>query len=217
MDPGGTVRVVIADGLPLFRCGVQTVLSQQLGFEVVGEADDAASALALLATAQADVLLVDAALPPTGGLELLQRVAAVQDLPLTLLLCPVCGPEELEAALGAGARGALQRSVSAETLVKAIRSVAAGEYWFGRGDASEIVRRVRERAVGHGPRPDSDGLTLRERAIVEGVAAGHSNRAIASQLGIAEDTVKHHLTDVFDKLGLANRTELATWAARRGR
>lgn len=217
MAGDGTVRVLIADAVPLFRIGVHAVLREQLGFELVGEATEADEALALVAEKRPDLVLLDAALPPSGCLAVLGRLAVAAAPPLTLVLSRVDGPEPLEEALEAGARGVLRRSVSADMLVKAIRSVAAGEYWLERGQASEIVSRVRARAVGLAPAlPRDDGLTRRERAIVECVAAGQSNREVATRLGIAEDTVKHHLSDVFDKLGVANRTELAAWATRRG-
>ena len=121
-------------------------------------------------------------------------------------------------ALELGARGVVLKEAATELLFKAIRSVVAGQYWVGRDVVTDIVRHLRERAAAVARRRPSpaESLTAREREIVAAVAAGDSNRQVAARLGLAEDTVKHHITNIFDKLGVSNRAEMASYAASHG-
>jgi len=212
------IRVGIADGQPIFREGLARLMEDDGGFEVVGLAGSGPEAVALARTARPDVLLLDLALPRAGGLDSLREIAGADADARVLLLA--AGPEEplLVDALQLGGRGVVARDATLDLLCKAIRTVVAGQYWVGRDAVTDIVRHLRERAAAAARQPSlpAERLTAREREIVSLVASGESNREAARRLCLAEDTVKHHLTNVFDKLGVSNRAELAAYAASHG-
>lgn len=217
-EPVGRVRVVIADDHPIFREGLRRLLEEDGGFEVVGQARDGAEAVRLVADLRPDVLVLDVAMPRVSGLDALRELAPGEGPTRVLLLTVAIEEPELVLALQLGVRGVVLKEAATELLFRAIRAVVAGEYWVGREHVTDIVRHLRERALAQGRRRSvpAERLTPRERQIVTAVAAGESNREAARRLGLAEDTVKHHLTNVFDKLGVSNRAELAAYAASRG-
>ncbi len=213
-----TVRVVIADDHPILREGLRRLLEDEGGFRVVGQAADGAEAVRLARELQPDVLLLDLAMPRVSGLEVLRELAASASGPRVLVLTVAIEDSQVVQALEMGARGVVLKEAATELLFKAIRTVVAGQYWVGRDTVSDIVRHLRERAAASArPRlSPADRLTRREREIVAAVAAGESNREVAVRLSLAEDTVKHHISNVFDKLGVSNRAELAAYAASHG-
>ena len=211
-------RVVIADDHPVLREGLRRLLEDDGAFAVVGEASDGAEAVRLGRELRPDVLLLDLAMPRVSGLEVLRALSVEEGGPRVLLLTVAIEDAQIVEALQLGARGVVLKEAATELLFKAIRTVIAGQYWVGRDTVTDIVRHLRERvgaAAGRRPSP-AERLTPREREIVAAVAAGVSNREIAARLGLAEDTVKHHVTNIFDKLGVSNRAELAAYAARHG-
>ena len=210
------IRVVIADDHPIFRDGLRRLLEEAGDFAVVGEAADGGQAVHLAETHQPDVLLLDVAMPRTSGLEALRMLAERASPVRTLLLTVAIDDAEMLEALRLGARGVVLKEAATEILFKAIRTVVTGQYWVGRDTVTDIVRHMREReaAARREPSP-AERLTPREREIVAGVAAGESNREVAQRLGLSEDTVKHHLTNVFDKIGVSNRVELTAYALSR--
>jgi DNA-binding NarL/FixJ family response regulator len=211
------IRVVIADDHPVLREGLRRLLEDDGGFEVVGQAADGAEAVRLARDVQPDVLLLDLAMPRVSGLEALRELAGSSSGPRVLVLTVAIEDAQILEALELGARGVVLKEAATELLFKAIRSVVAGQYWVGRDIVTDIVRHLRERAAAGRRLPSpAERLTPREREIVAAVAAGESNREVAHRLGLAEDTVKHHLSNVFDKLGVSNRAELAAYAASHG-
>jgi DNA-binding NarL/FixJ family response regulator len=114
-------------------------------------------------------------------------------------------------ALQLGARGVVMKEAATQLLMKAIRTVMAGEYWIGRESVGDIVEFMRMNASGDRP-PKNFGLTKREMDILTTIVAGLSNKEIARKFSLSEDTVKHHLTNIFDKVGVASRLELALFA-----
>jgi len=214
----GPIRVAIADDHPILREGLRRLLEDDGGFEVVGQASDGAEAVRLARELHPDVLLLDLAMPRVSGLEALRELSAWAAGPRVLLLTVAIEDAQVVEALQLGARGVVLKEAATELLFKAIRNVEAGQYWVGRDVVTDIVRHLRERAAPAGPRTPSpaERLTAREREIVAAVAEGESNREVAQRLALAEDTVKHHISNIFDKLGVSNRAELAAYAASHG-
>jgi two-component system nitrate/nitrite response regulator NarL len=216
--PSEIIRVAIADDHPILREGLRRLLEDDGGFEVVGQASDGQEAVLLAREERPDVLLLDLAMPRASGLDALRELSASGGGPKVLLLTVAIDDAQVVEALELGARGVVLKEAATELLFKAIRSVVAGQYWVGRDTVTDIVRHLRERAAAIARRRPSpaERLTAREREIVAAVAAGDSNRQIAARLGLAEDTVKHHITNIFDKLGVSNRAEMAAYAASHG-
>lgn len=204
------VTIVIADDHPLFRDGLRKLLESEPGFCVVGEAADGADAVRLVREQAPDVLLLDLSMPRTGGLEALRAMA---DGPTrVIILTAAIRQTEVLHALQLGARGVVLKEAATRQLIDDIRHVVAGKLIVGEETVEDLVQALRHpSAVSRGRQY---GLTPRERDIVSAVAAGRSNREIADQFAISVQTVKHHLTSIFDKTGVSSRLELAIFASR---
>lgn len=210
----GHVRIVIADDHPLFRDGLRRLLQAEPGFEVVGEASDGEALLSLVKQIRPDIILLDLAMPRQDGMEVLRELAA-SDLPVrTLLLTASIDKAQIVRALKLGAYGVILKESTTQRLYDGIRCVMAGQYWVGRESVSDLVRALRSVSSPSegGVRPRDFGLTPRELEIVTLVVAGYSNPDIAIRCSISEQTVKHHISNIFDKLGVSNRLELALFA-----
>jgi two-component system, NarL family, nitrate/nitrite response regulator NarL len=208
------IRVLIADDHPIVRYGLRRLLEDAAEFRVVGEAADGGEAVALARQLSPDVLLLDVSMPRLSGLEALRQLSISQSPVLTVLLSESLDNGKLIEAVRLGARGVVFKESAPSLMVKALRSVMAGQYWVGRDTVADLVRSLQEsRSAPAGPEPKPGSrLTPREREMVAAVTAGRSNKEIAAKLAVSEDTVKHHLTNIFDKLGLSNRIELAVFA-----
>jgi two-component system, NarL family, nitrate/nitrite response regulator NarL len=209
------IRIVIADDHPIFRDGVNRLLESEPGFRVVGEASDGAAAVKVCAQLRPDVLLLDVSMPGNDGLQALQRLSAEVPSVRTLVLTAGLDNGALVSALQYGARGVLRKDATTALLFESIRSVKKEEYWLGSHAVGQLVDSIRR------PAPETVQkkkaalryrLTPREFEIVERVAAGESNKEIAQALSLRENTVKHHLSSIFDKLGVFSRLELAVFA-----
>jgi two-component system, NarL family, nitrate/nitrite response regulator NarL len=206
------LRIVIADDHRIFRDGLRKLLVAERDFEVVGEAADGEEAARKVRDLRPDMLLLDVAMPGTDGLDALQEIGRDQTT-RTLLLTGAIEESALVAALRLGARGIVMKHAATALLIKAIRGVMAGQYWVGKDRIAGIVEALRpllekERSSGR----DQFGLTERELEVTAAIVAAYTNRDIAAKLRISEETVKHHLTNIFEKLGVSNRLELALFA-----
>jgi two-component system, NarL family, nitrate/nitrite response regulator NarL len=208
-----TIRIVLADHQLIFRDGMKSLLEAQHDFAVVGEAGGGTQTLRMVRDLHPDVLVLDMSMPG-GGLAVLKKLAAMPQPVRTIALAPIADREMMMSALQHGARGVIGRESTTAMLFKSIRTAVTDQYWIGRDDVGFIVERMRRLA--HQCEAEQHAkkfkLTRREMDIVTAVAAGESNKGIAERLSLSEDTVKHHVSHVFDKLGVYSRLELAVFA-----
>jgi len=209
------IRLVIADDHPIFRDGLRRLLEAEPDLKVIGEARDGAEAVKLARQLKPDIMLLDLAMPRHPGLEALRELSnGGANSVRVILLTAAAEKKEIVEALQLGARGIVLKDSATQLLLKAIHTVMAGEYWVGRESVSNLVQYLRTlvQASGEDAKQKKFGLTPRELEIVSAVVAGFANKEIAEYFKISEDTVKHHLSNIFDKLGVSTRLELALFA-----
>ena len=213
MENSRIIRIVLADHQLIFRDGMKSLLAGQPDFAVVGEAGSGMQTLRLVRDFHPDVLMLDMAMPG-GGLAVLKKLAAMPQPVRVIGLVSGADRETMMAALSSGARGVIGREATTALLFKSIRTAVTDQYWIGRDDVAVIIERMRRLAQQHETEQHAKRfrLTRREMDIVTAVAAGESNKGIAQRLSLSEDTVKHHVSHVFDKLGVYSRLELAVFA-----
>ncbi|WP_343669170.1 response regulator transcription factor [Paraburkholderia heleia] len=214
-----TIRILLIDDHTLFRSGVSALLQRQPDLEVVGEASDGVEGVKRAKQHLPDVILLDLNMPGLSGLETLQLL--VEDLPDTAVVMLTVSEEadELTAAMRAGARGFLLKSIDADALVAAIRKAASGQPVITEHMTAKLVEQMRKpvqsaSATGTtgAARASAETLTARERDIVRELARGASNKEIARALDLAESTVKIHVRNILRKLGLTSRVQVAIYA-----
>jgi DNA-binding NarL/FixJ family response regulator len=183
----------------------------------VDEAADAADTLRRARRLTPDVILLDRTIPPVGGMVVLHELASTDASAHVIVVADAIDRAEIQTALRLGARGVVLKESCTQLLVRAVHGVLAGQYWFPHACLADAVQALRNvlSLADFGPQKTGTpgfGLTRREIEIVSAVAAGCVNKEIAQRLSISENTVKHHLTNIFEKLGLSNRLELAVFA-----
>lgn len=206
-----TIRIVTADDHPIFRDGVRRLLETEPEFAVVGEAGTGTETLQLIEEHDPDVLLLDLGMPDGTGLEVLRTLHDRQSRVRVVLLTAAAEKQEMIEALQLGARGLLLKHSARPLLHKCIRAVVAGEYWLGHDRMPELIDAIRELGRTRPPSP-VETLTPQELRVIAAVADGATNKDISDQLGLSEQTVKNHLSHIYDKVGVSNRLELALFA-----
>ncbi len=207
-----TIRLLLADDQRLFREGLRAVLSVQPDFEIVGEAGDGFEAMARAEELKPEVILMDLRMPRLGGVEATRRLRAALPASQVIVLTTFDDDEDVFDALRAGAAGYLLKDVSPEKLADAIRAAARGESFLQPSIAAKVVAEFNRLSQ---PRPTHSLPTLREPLserecqVLRQLAEGRSNKEIASVLQLAEGTVKNHLSNIFGKLGVLDRTQAA--------
>jgi DNA-binding NarL/FixJ family response regulator len=199
------IRVVLADDHPMYRYGIAAVLADRPGIELVGQAESGTALLGLVAQVRPDVVVTDLRMPDLSGIEVTRALHAEQpDLPV-LVLTMHDDDESVYGAMRAGARGYLLKGADGEDLVATIQALAAGGTAFGPSVARRIVGFFLESSQRFtaGAFPE---LTRRERDVLDLLAAGKRNSAIAGELSLSEKTVRNHLSSILTKLQVADRS-----------
>jgi two-component system nitrate/nitrite response regulator NarL len=206
--------ILVVDDHPLFRKGVIQLLSIDPSIEVVGEAGDFASAVALAAAKDPDLTLLDLNLKDGGGLEILAALKEEDPSRRVVMLTVSDAPEDLIAAIRAGADGYLLKDMEPELLLSRVRDALEGRTVISDALTETLTAALRDKE--RGLQRDARDLTERELAVLRCIADGQSNKVIARNLEITEGTVKVHVKHVLKKLGFRSRVEAAVWAAGQG-
>lgn len=217
MDEGPSIRILIGYHQGIFRDGLRKLLEAERGFKVVREASEVTEAIKAARQLRPDILLLELTTPQQAGLEALRQIESLPSPVRTLLLVERIDKDRLVQALQLGLHGVVLKQSATQHLIKGIRSVVAGQYCLGRETVGDIVSALREShfASNGGARRRNFGLTAREMEIIGSIVAGYMNKEIAEKFSLSEQTVKHHLTNIFGKVGVSNRLELALFAVNR--
>jgi|WetSurMetagenome_2_1015567.scaffolds.fasta_scaffold233570_2 two-component system, NarL family, nitrate/nitrite response regulator NarL len=212
------VRILLAGHNGLFREGLRTLLEEQPGFSVVGEALGGKDILRLTGTIETDILILETEILDSSNIDVLRAVQASGQKPKIILLVADIKNEQAAEAFNLGARGIILKESATTSLFNCISAAMEGQYWVpGKGKSdSPVLQKNPRPSSGIKTPPAKFGLTKREMQILVLAVAGKTNREIAKRISISEQTVKHHLTNIFDKVGVYNRLELALFAIHHG-
>ncbi len=209
-----TIRVLIADDHSVVRLGVKSMLLAEAGFEVVGEAEDGDDAITQTLELDPDILLLDLAMPRLPGLDAMKAIMGRSPRVKIILLTATISTQQIIEALQIGARGIVEKGSVSGDLTRAVRTVLSGDYWIGGQRVANLLHALRELMAKAATVPERKtyGLTPRELEVVNSIVEGCSNKDIAREFTISEETVKRHLSNIFDKTGVSTRLELALFA-----
>jgi DNA-binding NarL/FixJ family response regulator len=213
-----TIDIVISDDHALFREGLRKLLDAEPGMHIVGEAVDGEETIKVVGQLKPHILLLDLSLPKMSGLEVLVELSKLGIDTRTIMLTAGIEREQVVEALQLGVRGIVLKHSALQVLLKSIRCVSEGQYWVGQEGVSDLIHALRRmKPSGNVSRPGRHfGLSSREMQVIALIVAGYTNKDLARELGISENTAKHHLTNIFDKLGVSNRLELVLYAVDHG-
>src|SRR5215472_4731693 len=215
-----TVRIVIADDHPIVRDGLKKLLLLEDDFEVVGEAGDGREVIAKVQEVDPDVLLLDLRMPNLEGLAALHALQQTNKRTRVIVLTASEDKNEFVQAMKLGCSGIVLKQTAPELIIKSIRKVHGGEIWLDSHTTAAVMRQFAAPgeigASGSGKSRERSPLSQREREIVQLVAQGYKNKEMAEKMFISEQTVKNHLHNIFDKLGVSDRLELALYAIHKG-
>ena len=207
------IRILIADDHPVVREGLFAMLSRESDFEVVGEAKDGVEAVNKAKELSPDVVLMDLRMPELDGVEAINQIKSAKPDTRFIILTTYSDDEYIFRGIEAGARAYLLKDAPREELFKAIRAVHRGESLIQPVVASKVLDRLTELSR---RAPSGDEISERELQVLQLVATGAANKQIGAELSIAQSTVKTHISSIFQKLGVNDRTEAVTEALKRG-
>ncbi|MGH9558616.1 MAG: response regulator [Bryobacteraceae bacterium] len=215
------VRIVIADDHPIVRDGLKKLLQLEDDFDIVGEAGDGREVLERVQELDPDVLLLDLRMPNLDGLSTLQALQQSNRRTRVIVLTASEDKNEFVQAMKLGCSGIVLKQTAPDLIVKSIRKVHAGEIWLDSHTTAAVMRQfqngIETGVSGTGAKGrERNPLSAREREIVALVAQGYKNKEMAEKMFISEQTVKNHLHNIFDKLGVSDRLELALYAIHKG-
>ncbi|HXA75834.1 MAG TPA: response regulator transcription factor [Candidatus Acidoferrales bacterium] len=205
------IRILVADDHAIFRDGLRKLLEVADDVQIVGEASNGVECVKLLTKLKPDILLLDLRMPEKDGLGVLEEVN-FDSLPTRVIVLTAAEDDrDVVRAMRLGARGVVLKQSASDLLLKSIRKVADGEIWLDNRMTAEVIDAFKKSSES-GQRREKPLLSDREKEIVQLVAQGFRNREIGEKLFISEQTVKNHLHNIFDKLGVSDRLELALYA-----
>lgn len=214
------IRVVLADDHPIVRDGLRKLLSLEDDIQVVGEASDGHEVVRVVQETTPDIVVLDLRMPNLDGLGALQALQTLDVRPKVIVLTASEDKNEFVQAMKLGCSGIVLKQTAPELIVKSVRKVYAGEIWLDSHTTAAVMRQFAQPTDVMGAQPargrERSPLSQREREIVTLVAQGYKNREMAEKMFISEQTVKNHLHNIFDKLGVSDRLELALYAIHKG-
>ncbi len=211
----GRIRLLIADDHTLFRQGIRALLASVPDIELVGEAAEGAEAVALAAQLQPDVVLMDIKMPRTNGIEATRRIMQADPAARVVVLTMLEDDDSVFAAMRAGARGYVVKGADESEMLRVVRAVAGGEALFGPGIAERLMGFFSGAGSVAGGQPFPD-LTGRECEILSLIAQGYGNAEIAGRLYLSPKTVRNHISSIFDKLQVTDRSQAIVRAREAG-
>lgn len=202
----------------MFREGLRKLLESEAGVRVIGEAADGEETVRMVRQLHPHVLLLDLSMPKMAGIEVLRELSKLGLHTRIIVLTAEIEGGQIVEALQLGAHGIVLKESALQLLLKSIRCVHAGQYWVGQEGVFDLIQALRQTVPPVAPPVVNQdfGLTPRERQVIALVGGGYTNKDLARELSISENTAKHHLTNIFDKLGVSNRLELVLFAVEHG-
>jgi two-component system nitrate/nitrite response regulator NarL len=213
------IRILLVDDHAVVRAGLRLIIQSRTGMTIVGEAGNRDDALSLADSEHPDIILLDLDLGGDSGMTLIADLIAAASDARIIILTGLRDPEAHRQAVLLGAMGIVKKEKAAEVLISAIERVHAGEAWLDPSLMAGVLTEMTRSSRGRKTDPEADkiaALTNREREVIALVGEGIKSKEIAGRLFISETTVRHHLTSIFDKLGVADRVELLIYAYRHG-
>jgi DNA-binding NarL/FixJ family response regulator len=213
------IQVILLDEHTLFRTGLRLILERQPDIQVVGEAGSLPEALSVITKERADIVLLETNLIGKPGVEIISDLLFACGPAKIILLTSMCDTQNHISAVQAGVVGVILKNQTEDMLLKAIRKVHHGEVWIDRAMMANLVHKISQTNNHKNADPEAkriEQLSQREREVLSLIGKGLKNRDIAAELNISETTVSHHLTSIFNKLGVSDRLELVIYAYRYG-
>ncbi|MCS6907158.1 MAG: response regulator transcription factor [Anaerolineales bacterium] len=207
------ITVLVVDDHPIVRKGLRTLLLSEADIQTVYEAENGLQAIQILQQHRPTVILMDLVMSPMSGVEAIARIKAIQPSARILVLTAYAEDDKVFPAIKAGASGYVLKDIPPEELIQAIRDVANGQCFLHPTIAARLMREITQVSM---PVEDSEPLTEREVEVLRWIARGLSNQEIAARLHVSERTITTHISNILDKLHLANRTQATLYALRKG-